>query len=63
MPKLTRESAILYVGMGVAVISYLITAAKPPTQWGYMEWLQAASFLLAWIMGKLGSSPLPGKRE
>ena len=58
--KITRDSLLLYVGLAVAVVGYLTTAAKPPTTWGYMEWLQAASFILAWIMGKLGTSPLSG---
>lgn len=57
---LHRDSALLWVGLGVAIVGYLITAAKPPNQWSYMEWLQAASMLLAWVSGKLASSPLPG---
>lgn len=58
---LNRDSLLLYVGLAVAVVGYLITAAKPPQEWAYAEWLQAASFALAWLMGKLGTSPLPGK--
>ena len=57
---LTRDSLTWIVLLLVAAVGYLTTAAKPPTEWGYMEWLQAASFLLAWIVGKLGSSPLAG---
>ena len=56
-----RDSIMLWLGLAVAVIGYLTTAANPPTQWGYQEWLQAASFVLAWAMGKLATSPLPGK--
>jgi hypothetical protein len=58
-----RDSLILWVGLAVAVVGYLSTAMNPPTQWGYMEWLQAASFMLAWVTGKLATSPLPGKPE
>ena len=58
---LTRDSITWLLLLAVAVVGYLITAAKPPTEWGYMEWLQAASFVLAWITGKLGSSPLAGE--
>ena len=56
-----RESMVRWLGLAVAVVGYLSTAAKPPTAWGYAEWLQAASFVLAWSMGKLATSPLPGK--
>lgn len=58
---MNRDSLILWLGLAVAVVGYLTTAAKPPTEWGYAEWLQAASFVLAWGMGKLATSPLPGK--
>ena len=58
---LNRDSLMFWLLLAVAVIGYLITAAKPPTDWGYMEWLQAASFVLAWVVGKLGSSPLAGE--
>jgi len=56
-----RDSFVLWLGLAVAVVGYLTTAAKPPTLWGYTEWLQAVSFVLAWAMGKLATSPLPGK--
>ena len=59
---LNRDSLTWLLLLAVAVVGYLITAAKPPTEWGYMEWLQAASFILAWIVGKLGSSPLAGEK-
>lgn len=58
--RLTRDSAVLWLGLAVAVVGYLSTAANPPTHWSYTEWLQAASFLLAWISGKLATSPLKG---
>lgn len=58
---MTRDSSLLWLGLAIAVVGYLSTAAKPPTAWGYAEWLQAASFVLAWVAGKLGSSPLKGE--
>lgn len=60
---MNRDSGLLYLAFGIAIIGYLTTAAKPPTQWGYPEWLQAASFLLAWISGKLATSPLKGEND
>lgn len=58
---MNRDSIILWLGLVVAVVGYLIGAAKPPTEWAYMEWLQAASFVLAWVTGKLATSPLKGE--
>jgi len=56
---LTRDSKLLWLGLAIAIVAYL-SASKPPTEWGYPEWLQAASFLLAWGSGQLGTSPLKG---
>ena len=58
---LNRDSLLLWLGLGVAIVGYLGSAAKPPTEWSYAEYLQAASFVLAWAMGKLATSPLRGK--
>ena len=55
----TRDSVLLWLGLAIAVVGYL-SAAKPPVQWGYAEWLQFAAFGLAWVSGKLASSPLAG---
>lgn len=57
---LNRDSMLLWLGLLIASVTYLITTAKPPTEWGYLEWLQAVSFVLAWASGKLATSPLPG---
>jgi hypothetical protein len=59
---LTRDSWIWLVGLLAAVVGYLMTAQKPPTAWSYMEYLQAASFILAYIVGRLSSSPLAGDK-
>ena len=57
---INRDSLMFWLLLAVAVVGYLTTAGKPPTQWGYMEWLQAVSFVLAWVTGKLMGSPLAG---
>lgn len=57
---LTRDSIIWTIGLLAAIAGYLVTAQTPPTQWTYMQWLQAATFILAWVMGRLSSSPLAG---
>lgn len=58
--KITRDSALLYVGALLGVLGYLMASDHTPVQWTYHEWLQAASVALVWIMGKLGTSPLAG---
>ncbi len=55
-----RDSYVLWLGLAIAVVGYL-SASKPPTEWGYSEWIQAATFLLAWLSGKLATSPLRGE--
>lgn len=60
---INRDSLVLWLGLGLALVGYLITAAKPPVAWSYMEWLQFVSFLFAWAMGKLSTSPLKGEHD
>lgn len=57
---LTRDSVVWTLGLFAAIVGYLITSEKPPTEWTYLQWLQAASFVLAWVMGRLSTSPLAG---
>lgn len=57
---LTRDSVVWTLGFFAASVGYLVTAETPPTAWTYPQWLQAASFVLAWVMGRLSSSPLAG---
>jgi hypothetical protein len=56
---ITRDSSVLYLAAAAAALTYLINA-DPPTTWGYNEWLQAASFAVAYALGKLQTSPLEG---
>lgn len=58
-----RDSFLLFLGFCVALVGYLTADAKTPLEWSYMDWLQFASFVLAWLMGKLATSPLPGKDD
>jgi hypothetical protein len=59
---ITRDSMTLWLGLLIAVFGYL-GAAKPPTEWSYAEWIQAAAFILAWVSGKLATSPLKGDKD
>lgn len=59
----TRDSVIFWLAILGAVITYLMSAGAPPGQWTYQDWLQAASFVVATLAGKLATSPLPHSEE
>ena len=59
---LTRDSLMLWLGLAIAVVGYL-SSSKPPTEWSYAEWIQASAFILAWVSGKLATSPLKGEKD
>ena len=58
-----RESKLFWLLLAVAIIAYLKTVATPPNHWGYTDWLNAGTFLGAWLIGKMQSSPLSGKND
>jgi hypothetical protein len=58
-----RDGFILWVGAGAALVTYLISAGEPPTQWTYQEWLQFGSAGFAFLMGKLQTSPMKGEND
>lgn len=59
----TRDSLVLWIAAGGALVLYLQSASAPPTSWSYSEWLQFAAFVLAWAAGKLQTSPLAGEND
>jgi hypothetical protein len=60
--KLTRDSAALWVGVGVGVVLYL-AGNKPIMEWSYYEWLAAAGYALSVVSAQLGTSPLKGAND
>ncbi len=59
---INRDSVLLWVAALSALVMYLQGAPDPRT-WDYSAWLQFAGFGLAWVSGKLATSPLPGAGE
>lgn len=55
----TRDSQVWWLGIAGAVITYLIGAGKPPTEWSYGDWLQALAFLIATVSALNRTSPQP----
>ena len=58
MMTVYRDSIIWALAIGGAVVTYLIGAGKPPTEWSYGDWLQSFAFLIATVSGYLKTSPL-----
>ena len=56
----TRDSFVWWLALAGAVLTYLVSAERPPTEWRYLDWLQALSFVVAWLAGKLSGSMLAG---
>lgn len=59
---LTRDSQLLWLAFLGAFIMYL-TSTNSPADWTYQQWLQMFAFVIAWISGKLGNSPLKSTKE
>lgn len=55
---MTRDSWTWIVAAAAALVGYLLTTQTPPTQWAYLDWLNFAAFILAWLAGKMAVSPL-----
>lgn len=56
---LTRDSLLLYLGLGLAVLTYVVTAEKDITGWNVRDWAQLGIVGLTYLMGRLQTSPLP----
>jgi len=60
---ITRDSVVWAVAALTAAVGYLMAAERPFMDWGYREWLQALSFGLVWVAGKLSASKLAGAND
>lgn len=60
---LTRDSALLYLGLLGTVITYILASPKELVEWGTRDYLQAALLGVSWLTGKLQTSPLPHSEE
>lgn len=60
---LTRDSLLLWLAIAGTIIGYFAAADGPPNQWDFHQWMQFGVMLVAFVTGKLQTSPLPSKRE
>lgn len=59
----TRDSALLWLaGLGT-VVGYFAAAEQTPNHWSFKDWTQFAIVIIAWLTGKLQTSPLPHSEE
>lgn len=59
----TRDSWLMYLAFAAVVVTYLATADKTPNLWTFKEAMQFASVIIAWWIGKLQTSRLPGQND
>ena len=62
IPRITRDSLMLWLPVIAAAVTYLL-AAPPPTEWGYHAWLQAIAAIVAATSTKYMTSGLPGEHD
>lgn len=54
----TRDSAVLWLGLGLALLTYIVAAPKDISEWTTREWAQFGVVGFSWLIGKLQTSPL-----
>lgn len=55
----TRDSIVLWLGLGLALLTYIVAAPNDINVWTTREWAQFGVVGLSWLIGKLQTSPLP----
>ena len=55
----TRDGAILWLGLALALLTYIVAAPNDIDVWTKREWAQFGIVGLSWLIGKLQTSPLP----
>ena len=54
----TRDSLTLWIGLALALLSYVVAAEHEIEVWTKREWAQFGIVGLTWLIGKLQTSPL-----
>lgn len=60
---LTRDSLLLYLAFAGTLAGYFAAAEQTPDLWTFKDWMQFAIVIIAWLTGKLQTSPLPHSVE
>lgn len=59
----SRDSKVWLIAFMVTIVGYLSTKQTDPRFWSYLDWLNFVAFVLAWLSGKMGRSPRPGRHD
>jgi hypothetical protein len=60
---ITRDAWLFYAGLAMVIIGYFAAAETSPNLWTFKEWMQFLLVPIAWVTGKLQTSPLPGEND
>lgn len=60
---ITRDAWLLYLGFAGVMLGYFAAAEQTPNLWTFKEWVQFSLVVIAWVTGKLQTSPLPGEND
>jgi hypothetical protein len=60
---LTRDSLLLSLAAAGTLAGYFAAAEQTPDLWSFKDWMQFAIVIIAWLTGKLQTSPLPHSEE
>lgn len=59
----SRDSFVWMIAFMATIVGYLSTTDQDPRFWAYRDWINFLMFVLAWLSGKMGTSPRPGKDD
>lgn len=59
----TRDAWLFYIGLALIIVGYLAASETSPNVWTFKEWMQFVLVPLAWVNGKLQTSPLVGEND
>jgi len=60
---LTRDAWLFYLAFAGTILGYIAAAENTPNLWTFKEWVQLGLVAIAWVTGKLQTSPLPGEND
>lgn len=61
--RITRDSLLLYLAFVGTLAAYFAAAENTPDLWSFKDWMQFVIVIVAWVTGKLQTSPLPHSVE
>lgn len=55
---ISRDSLVLWLGLFISILGFLLGIKEPPSAWTWHQWLQIVSGVLGLTVAWLRSSPL-----